>query len=167
MADYNFEGKTQTDVLGSYNSYKGKHTTAARKLELLPELQGKNYSPLTNATINDQLARTERIVEIIAALANWLHEDKHAKAKDFLDESETWVDQVRTYAEVAIKLHHGHSVGSKGPAAAPTAPGVAPPGTGAVTKPDQELRPSKLRSDTTMGDLRDCLLYTSPSPRDS
>ena len=81
MADYNFEGKTQTDVLGSYNSYKGKHTMAACKLELLLELQSKNYSPLTNATINAQLASTERIVEILAALANWLHEDKHAKAK--------------------------------------------------------------------------------------
>ena len=155
MADYTFEGKTQTDVLGSYNSYKGKHTTAAGKLELLLDLQGKNYSPVTNQSINDQLSRTERIVEILAAQANWLHENKHEKAKDFLDESADWVAQVRTYAEVAIKLHHKHSLGSKGPAVAPTAPGVAPPGVGAVTKPDQELRPSKLRSDTTMGDLRD------------
>ena len=82
MADYDFEGKDQTDVLGSYNSYKGKHTTAARKLELLLDLQPKNYSPVTNAGINDQLSRTERIVEILAAQANWLLENKHAKGKD-------------------------------------------------------------------------------------
>ena len=106
MADYNFEGKTQTDVLGSYNSYKGKHTTAAGKLELLLDLQGKNYSPITNASINDQLSRTERIVEILAAQANWLHEEKHAKAKDFLDETADWLGQVRTYAEVALSLIH-------------------------------------------------------------
>ena len=53
MADYNFEGKDQTNILGSYNSYKGKHTTAARKLELLLDLQSKNYSAVTNASIND------------------------------------------------------------------------------------------------------------------
>ena len=115
MADYNSEGKDQTDILGSYNSYKGKHTTAARKLELLLDLQSKNYSAVTNASINDQLARTEHIVEILAAVANWLHENKHAKAKDFVDESATWVDQVHTYAEVAIKLHHSHSIGIKDP----------------------------------------------------
>ena len=35
------------------------------------------------------------------------------------------------------------------------APNVAPAGAGAVTKPDQELRPPKLNNDTTMGELRD------------
>ena len=156
MADYDFEGKTQPDVLGSYNSYKGKHTTAARKLELLLDLQSKNYSPVTNASINDHLTRTERIVEILAAQAHWLLDNKHEKGKDFVEEAENWVDQVRTCAELAIKLHHGHSVGTgAGAAVVPPAPGVAPAGTGAVTKPDHELRPTKLRSDTTMGDLRD------------
>ena len=152
MADYVFEGKDEADILGSYNSYKGKHTMAARKLELLLDLQSKNYSAVTNASINDQLGRTERIVEILAALANWLLENKHAKAKAFFDEAEGWVDQVRTYAEVAIKMHHAHTVGTRAPAVPPD---VAPAGAGAVTKPDQELRPTKLRSDTTMGELRD------------
>ena len=56
--------------------------------------------------------------------------------------------KVRTYAEVAIKMHHAQTVGARAPAAPP---GVAPTGAGAVTKPDQELCPTKLRSDTTMG----------------
>ena len=38
MADYDFEDKVESDILASYNSYKGKCTTAARKLELLPDL---------------------------------------------------------------------------------------------------------------------------------
>ena len=65
----------EANILGSYLSFKGKHTTAARKLELLLDLQSKNYSSVTNASINDQLGRTEHIVEILAALANWLLEN--------------------------------------------------------------------------------------------
>ena len=153
MADYNFNGKDLSDVLGSYNSYKGKRTTAARKLELLLDLQSKSFSAITTTNINAELKNCERIVEILAALANWLLEQKYEKAKDFLEETEGWVDQVRTYADLSIKVHHNHAVASK-----PVQGGlqaVAPPQTGAVTKPDQELRPPKLRNDTTMGELRD------------
>ena len=38
MAEYNFEDKTSAEIVGSYNSYKGKNTTATRKLELLLDL---------------------------------------------------------------------------------------------------------------------------------
>ena len=88
MADYNFEGKEEPTVLGSYNSYKGKRTTAARKLELLLDLQSKSYSSITSAQINDSLKQNERIVEILAAQAHWLLGNKHAKGKDFVDEAE-------------------------------------------------------------------------------
>ena len=149
MADYNFSGKELSDVLGSYNSYKGKRTTAARKLELLLDLQSKNFSAITTTNITAELKTCERIVEILAAIANWLHENKYEKAKDFVKETEGWVDQVRTYAELSIKVHHNHAVGTN------ATPGVAQPQVGAVTKPDQELRPPKLRNDTSMGELRD------------
>ena len=152
MADYNFEGKDEPTVLGSYNSYKGKRTTAARKLELLLDLQSKSYSSITSAQINDSLKQNERIVEILAAQAHWLLGNKHAKGKDFVDEAEAWVEQVRTYSDLAIQVHHKANVGAQGPA---VAPGVAPTMAGAVTKPDQELRPAKLQKDTTMGELRD------------
>ena len=46
-------------------------------------------------------------------------------------------------------------MGNRGPGQNPAAPNVAPAGAGAVTKPDQELRPPKLNNDTTMGELRD------------
>ena len=78
MADYDFTGKDEPAVLGSYNSYKGKRTTAARKLELLLDLQSKDYSAITSASINDCLKTCERIVEILAAQANWLLANKHA-----------------------------------------------------------------------------------------
>ena len=152
MADYDFEGKDEVAVLGSYNSYKGKRTTAARKLELLLDLQSKTYSAVTSSSINDCLKSCERIVEILAAQANWLLDNKHAKGKDFIDESTSWVEEVRTYADLAIQLHHKHHVGAAAPV---VAPGVAPAGTGAVTKPDQELRPAKLQKDISMGELRD------------
>ena len=87
MADYDFTGKDEPAVLGSYNSYKGKRTTAARKLELLLDLQSKDYSAITSASINDCLKNCERIVEILAAQANWLLANKHAKAKDFIEET--------------------------------------------------------------------------------
>ena len=148
MADYDFEGKDEPTVLGSYNSYKGKRTTAARKLELLLDLQSKDYSAITSASINDCLKSCERIVEILAAQANWLLANKHAKAKDFIDKTTAWVEEVRTYADLSIQVHHKHNVGA-------IAPGAKPPSAGAVTKPDQELRPAKLQKDISMGELRD------------
>ena len=119
MADYNFSGKQLSDVLGSYNSYKGKRTTAARKLELLLDLQSKNFSAITTTNITAKLKNCERIVEILAAIANWLLDNKYEKAKDFVKETETWVDQVRTYAELSIKVHHNHSLGDKGSPGSP------------------------------------------------
>ena len=96
MADYDFTGKDEPAVLGSYNSYKGKRTTAARKLEL----QSKDYSAITSASINDCLKTCERIVEILAAQANWLLANKHAKGKDFIDETTAWVEEVIMYADL-------------------------------------------------------------------
>ena len=124
MADYDFTGKDEPAVLGSYNSYKGKRTTAARKLELLLDLQSKDYSAITSASINDCLKNCERIVKILAAQANWLLANKHAKAKDFIDETTAWVEEVRTYADLSIQVHHKHNVGAAAPV---VPPGVAPP----------------------------------------
>ena len=38
MADYNFDNKEVDDIVASYTAYKGKFTTASRKLELLVDL---------------------------------------------------------------------------------------------------------------------------------
>ena len=77
MADYNFEDKTSAEIVGSYTSCKGKNTTATRKLELLLDLQSKNYSAVTATSINEQISKTECIVDILAALAAWLQDNKY------------------------------------------------------------------------------------------
>ena len=81
MADYDFEDKDASDIFGSYTytSYKGKNTTATRKLELLLDLQSKNYSAVTATSINDQIAKTERIVNILTTLAAWLKDNNYKK----------------------------------------------------------------------------------------
>ena len=53
MADYNFDNKEVDDIVASYTAYKGKFTTASRKLELLIDLQSKNYSAVTATNINE------------------------------------------------------------------------------------------------------------------
>ena len=55
------------------------YTTASRKLELLLDLQSKNYSAITATNIHDQLAQTERVEDILAALAEWLKVNRHPK----------------------------------------------------------------------------------------
>ena len=57
MADYNFDNKEVDDIVASYTAYKDKHTTGSRKLELLLDLQSKNYSAITATNINEQLAK--------------------------------------------------------------------------------------------------------------
>ena len=150
MADYYFEDKTSAKIVGSYTSYKGKDTTATRKLELLLDLQSKCYSAVTATSINEQISKTERIVDILNALAAMLQDNKYEKADDFVKEAENLVERVRVCADLSIKLHHSHTIGNKGPGQNPVAPNVAPVGAGAVTKPDQELRPPKLHNDTTI-----------------
>ena len=90
MADYNFDNKEVDDIIASYTAYKGKFTTASRKLELLIDLQSKNYSAVTATNINEHLAKTERVVDILAALAEWLKVNKHPKRDDYIAESTTW-----------------------------------------------------------------------------
>ena len=155
MADYNFDNKEVDDIVASFTASKGKYTTASRKLELLVDLQSKNYSAVTATNINDHLAKTERVVDILSALAEWLKVNRHPKRDEYIAETGTWSEQVRVFAESAINLHHAHTVGNRGPGQNPAAPNVAPAGAGAVTKLDQELRPPKLNNDTTIGELRD------------
>ena len=135
MADYNFDNKEVDDIFTSYTAYKGKHTTASRKLELLLDLQSKNYSAVTATNINEQLAKTERIVDILAALAECLKVNRHPKRDEFIEETGTWTEQVRVFAETSIKLHHAHTVGNRGPGQNPAAPNVAPAGAGAELRP--------------------------------
>jgi len=70
MADYNFDNKEVDDIVASYTAYKGKYTTASRKLELLLDLQSKNYSAVTATNINDQLAKTERVFLLVSKPGN-------------------------------------------------------------------------------------------------
>ena len=103
MADYNFDNKEVDDIIASYTAYKGKFTTASRKLELLVDLQSKNYSAATATSINDQLAKSERIVDILAALAEWLKVNRHPKRDDFIEETTNWSEQIRV---LALSLIH-------------------------------------------------------------
>ena len=84
MANYNFDNKEVDDIVASYTAYKGKYTTASRKLELLVDLQSKNYSAVTATNINEHLAKTERVVDILAALAEWLKVNRHPKRDEYI-----------------------------------------------------------------------------------
>ena len=66
--------------------------------------------------------KTERIVDILAALGVWLQDHKYEKADDFVKEAENLVERVRVCADLSIKLHHAHTIGNKGPGQNPTAP---------------------------------------------
>ena len=125
MADYDFEDKDASDMVGSYTLYKVKNTTGTRKLELLLDLQSKSYSAVTATNFNDQITKTERIVGILASLAAWLQDHKYEKADDFVKEAENLVARVRVCADLSIKLQHAHTIGNKGPCQNPTAPKVA------------------------------------------
>ena len=70
MADYNFDNKEVDNIVASYTVCKGKYTTASRKLELLLDLQSKNYSAVTATNINDQLAKLK---ELLTSSLLWLN----------------------------------------------------------------------------------------------
>ena len=55
--------------------------TSTRKLQLLLDLQSQNYSAITTANIANQLQKTERLVEILAALAKLAQREQACKGK--------------------------------------------------------------------------------------
>ena len=76
---------------------------ATRKLELLLDLRSKSYSAVTATSINEQISKTEHIVDILPALAAWLQDHKYEKADDFVKEAENLVELVRVCADLSIK----------------------------------------------------------------
>ena len=79
---------------------------ATRKLEILLDLHSKNYSAVTATSINEQISKTEHIIDILAALAAWLQDNKYEKADDFVKEAENLVERVRVCADQAIYCRH-------------------------------------------------------------
>ena len=75
---YDFTGKTQDQVLGSYTAFKGWRTRNVDKVEQNLDLNERAFSQTTESQIKKDLANVEKYTDVLTQIANWLTVEGHA-----------------------------------------------------------------------------------------
>ena len=70
--DYNFEGKTEGDILLSFKAAKGHRTRNFNKITNLLVLQEEKYSKFTEQTLVKAVVEMERQTDKLILLASYL-----------------------------------------------------------------------------------------------
>ena len=71
--DYDFEGRTEQEVLLSFTANKGHRTRQAKKIDNLLTLQDKKYSKTTEHTLLQIVSALERYQDRLNIFASWLN----------------------------------------------------------------------------------------------
>ena len=71
--DYNFEGRTEQEVLLSFTANKGHRTRQAKKIYNLLTLQDQKYSKATEQTLLQIVSALERYQDRLNIFADWLN----------------------------------------------------------------------------------------------
>ena len=127
---YDFTGKTQAQVLGSYTSFKGWRTRSIDKVEQNLDLNEREFSQTTESQIKKDLANVEKYTDVLTQIANWLTVEGHANAPAHITETTQYQQTPKALITRVLRAVH-------------------------------RAQPAALNAPAN------CLLYTSPSPRDS
>ena len=101
MEDYDFEDKSEQEILLSFTANKGHRTRQFKKITKLLALQEQKYSKSTEKTLLQAVAAIERYKDRLTLLASYLSlhtlesEEAHVtEAETLATATETLVDQV-------------------------------------------------------------------------
>ena len=117
--DYNFEGKTEGDILLSFKAAKGHRTRNFNTITNLLALQELKYSKFTEQTLVKAVVEMERQTDKLILLASYLQLHQLQSAAAHVTEAGNLLTATEEQAELVMNQIHNN-----------------------------------------------CLLYTSPSPRD-
>ena len=137
--DYDFEGRTEQEVLLSFTANKGHRTRQAKKIDNLLTLHDQKYSKTTEHTLLKIVSALERYQDRPNIFADWLNLHILESAAAHVAEAATLATTTETLVDRIMEQIHNYDP--------PVAAGAAG-GAGMLAG-------------------QHCLLYTSPSPRDS
>ena len=140
---WSFDGKSTDKVVRAYTAFKGWRTRNVSKFEHLAALEKGSHSPVSVASMITALDKIEIYSDKLAAIAQYLEDHDHEKAKDYLDETKRWSTECAAYAEHMMKLQHRIPLLQGGPVPPPSNPPSA-------SRPIIDLKPVELTSDSNM-----------------
>ena len=102
---WSFDGKSNDEVVRAYSAFKGWRTRNVTKFEQLAALEKGSHSPISVASMITALEKIELYTDKLAAIAQYLEDNDHEKAKDYIEETTRWSTGVHclcwAYDEIA------------------------------------------------------------------
>ena len=150
--DYDFEGKTEGDILLSYKATKGHRTRNFNKITNLLTLQEQKYSKFTEANLITAVKEMERQMDKLVILAAYLQLHGLNSAAVHVAEANNLIKPTADQAAKVLISIHEHDADADPGVAWPAAQGHA--GAQLAAKPVLALKPEKLNFDDNLGALR-------------
>ena len=144
---WSFKGKTNDEIIRAYTAFKGWRTRNVSKFEHFSALEKGSHSPISVAAMITALEKIELYSDKLAAIAQYLEDHDHEKAKDYTTESTRWSIECAAYAEHMMKLQHKLPLLQGGPIPPPSNPSSA-------SRPIIDLKRVELTLDSNMSVFR-------------
>lgn len=145
---YDFTGKTQAQVLGSYTSFKGWRTRSIDKVEQNLDLNERAFSQTTESQIKKDLANVEKYTDVLTQIANWLTVEGHANAPAHITETTQYQQATKALITRVLRAVHRAQPAALNAPANNAAPAVLTP------KPVTDLKPDVLAFDASVAHVR-------------
>ena len=152
--DYDFEGRTEQEVLLSFTANKGHRTRQAKKINNPLALQDQKYSNSTEQTLLQIMSALERYQDRLNIFASWLNLHTLEAAAAHVTKAETLATATEALVNRVIEQIHNHEPPIPAGAAGMLATQQAPPVQANTAKPVMALKPDRLSFDANLGTVR-------------
>ena len=151
--EYDTTDRSLEDLLLSYQSYKGKHTRSSGKVLSLLTLIHQSFSKHTAKTLFQELTKTERYVDILSTISDWMVANQADKAKEHFDEVAVFAADLARCNDNYQKIMHAQT--QSNPADTSIDEDYLFFVKPSSARPVTELKPKELAYDATASGLRD------------
>ena len=141
--------KSEQEVLLSFTANKGHRTRQVNKINNLLTLQDQTYSKITEATLLSLVSALERYQDRLNIFSAWLALHELASAAVHVAEAATLATATETLVNRVMENIHNYE----------------PPVVAGAVGGAGQVAPLQVHGPAAKPVI--CLLYTSPSPRDS
>ena len=156
--EYNFEGRTEQEVLLSFTANKGHRTRQAKKINNLLTLHDQKYSKATEQTLLQVVSALERYQDRLNIFSSWLNIHQLESAVVHVAEAVGLTAATETLVNRVMEQIHNYDPpvvagGAGGAGGAGILAGQQQP-QGPTAKPIMALKPEKLSLDSNLGQVR-------------
>ena len=148
--EYDFEDKSEKEVLLSFTANKGHRTRQYKKITNLLALQEQKYSKSTEKTLLQAVSALEQYQDRVTIFTSWLNLHTLESAAAHVTEAKTLATATETLVNKVIEQVHDHK-----PDEAVMFPAQQKlQQQHNATKPVMALKPDKLSLDANLGTVR-------------